>query len=230
MQVADVVTEVTTGQARLALLLDGLDEDAARSASRLPGWTRGHVLTHLEQVVVAFARQAEYARRGELVEVYDGGRPGRDAAIEANAGRPAAALRSAVFAANERLATAWAELEPGDWSAAVRYRDSNLLATAFCVWREIEIHTADADIGYEPGEWSADFCAHVVEFLRPRVPAGARLLLAPADARQRWDLGEGEPVTVRGPLAGITAWLAGRDDGTGLDSGGAALPVLLAWP
>ena len=31
----------------LAVRIDGLTEDQARGLSRLPGWTRGHLLTHI---------------------------------------------------------------------------------------------------------------------------------------------------------------------------------------
>ncbi len=48
------LARLAAATAGLVAGLDGLGEAEARAASRLPGWTRGHVLTHL-------ARNAEGA-------------------------------------------------------------------------------------------------------------------------------------------------------------------------
>ena len=93
---ARVVAAVLSGHQRLRTLLDGLTEAAAREPSALPGWSRAHVLAHIGGVGSALARQARFALRGELVEVYDGGRPARDAAIEVGSKRTADELRHAV--------------------------------------------------------------------------------------------------------------------------------------
>ncbi|MDC7340189.1 maleylpyruvate isomerase N-terminal domain-containing protein [Streptomyces lydicus] len=60
-----------TGQ-RLRALLPGLTDAGTREPSELPGWSRAHVLSHIEGIGLAMARQARYALRGELVEPYDG--------------------------------------------------------------------------------------------------------------------------------------------------------------
>ena len=54
--------------------------------SLLPGWTRGHVLTHIARNADSFVRVLEAARRGEVVTQYEGGVDGRNADIEAGAG------------------------------------------------------------------------------------------------------------------------------------------------
>ena len=69
------------------------DEDI-KAPSALPGWSRGHVLAHLEGISNAMARQVEYAARGETVELYDGGQDGRNKAIEMAAGHSADAHRA----------------------------------------------------------------------------------------------------------------------------------------
>ena len=55
--------------------------------SLLPGWTRGHVLTHIARNADSFVRVLEAARQGEVVTQYEGGVAGRNAAIEAGATR-----------------------------------------------------------------------------------------------------------------------------------------------
>src|SRR5688500_9160925 len=103
--------------ARLTAVLAGLDDEAVRAPSGLPGWSRGHVLTHIAYFSEAMTRQVEEALAGRLVEMYDGGRPARDAAIEAGAGRSADELREHVRSATAALLDAWRKVD--DWSRPV---------------------------------------------------------------------------------------------------------------
>ncbi|MEU4448527.1 maleylpyruvate isomerase family mycothiol-dependent enzyme [Actinosynnema sp. NPDC050801] len=188
---------------RLAAVIEDLTDEQVAEPSALPGWTRGHVLAHLANVTVAFAGQAEH--EGTKVEPYPGGRPARDAAIEAGAGRSAAEHRAAIADAAARLAKAWEDVR--DWDTPVYYRDGTLTGTAYGVWREVEIHTRDLDLG--PVTWSPEFCDHVIGFLSSRVPDGVRLTLQAPE--RRWVVGAGRDVTLTGSAADLTAWLAGRE-------------------
>ncbi|MBB5959979.1 maleylpyruvate isomerase [Saccharothrix tamanrassetensis] len=190
---------------RLGTVIAGLTDDQVGEPSVLPGWTRGHVLAHIANVTTAMARQAE--NEGTKVEPYPGGRPARDAAIEADSGRSADEHRAAIDTAVTRLAKAWDGVR--DWNAPVTYRDGTLRDTAYAVWREVEIHTFDLDLA--PVRWSPEFCDHVVEFLAQRVPDGVRLTLVATDDSREWTLGSGEAVEVRGELNDIARWLAGRE-------------------
>ncbi|MEU5209086.1 maleylpyruvate isomerase family mycothiol-dependent enzyme [Streptomyces sp. NPDC020742] len=227
---------VGAGQERLRALLPDLTEAAVREPSALPGWSRAHVLAHLEGIGLALARQARTALRGELVELYDGGRPERAAGIETGARRPAGALGDAVAAALDEAAAAWAAVGPADWSRPVRYRDGTLLTALLSWWRELEIHTADARLGPGPQDWSRELCGHLMEHLAPRVPRTARLVLAATDAEFRREYGgtTGPEATVRGRLTDLTAWVAGRAPRGPLDcrraGASAPLPELLDWP
>ncbi|MEU4741820.1 maleylpyruvate isomerase N-terminal domain-containing protein, partial [Actinosynnema sp. NPDC023658] len=58
---------------RLAAAIEDLTDEQVGQPSALPGWTRGHVLSHLANVTVGLAGQAEH--EGTKVEVYPGGRP-----------------------------------------------------------------------------------------------------------------------------------------------------------
>jgi maleylpyruvate isomerase len=216
------------GQARLRELLAGLTDDAARGPSALPGWTRGHVLTHIEGVGLALARQARYAQRGKLIDVYDGGRPARDAAIEAGYGRPAAQLRAALGDALDEVEASWSAVGPDDWQRPVRYRDGVLLDAGLAWWRELEIHTADALLGPGIADWSPPFCAHVVEYLAARLPVGVQLTLTATDGPWTSTFGTGRPVAVSGALPDLAAWLAGRHPTGPLT--GDPLPPLGPWP
>ncbi|MFH8571926.1 maleylpyruvate isomerase family mycothiol-dependent enzyme [Streptomyces sp. NPDC017993] len=227
---------VEAGHARLLALLPGLTDQDVREPGALPGWSRAHVLSHIEGIAQAMARQARYALRGELVEPYDGGRPARTAAIEAGAVRDAAALRLAVGNALAEAGAAWSAVGPADWSRPVRYRDGDLRAALLCWWRELEIHTADARLGPGPQDWPRELCLHLMDFLAPRAPRELRLVLEATDEAfsRAYGPGTAPTVTVRGPLTALTAWLAGRDPHRPLDCRRAEadvpLPELLDWP
>jgi maleylpyruvate isomerase len=224
----DLPAALAEGHTRLRGLLAGLTEDAARAPSALPGWTRGHLLTHVEGVAQALARQARYAVRGKLVEVYDGGRQARDAAIEAGHGRSAAQLAAAVADALDEAEVSWTAVGPGDWQRPVAYRDGTLRTAGLAWWRELEIHTADALLGSGPDSWPPDLCVHLVDFLSVRVPDGTGLRLTAVDADRSWTLGRGETVAVGGRLTDLAAWLAGRAPQQPLTGG--PLPELGSWP
>ncbi|MFF8788269.1 maleylpyruvate isomerase family mycothiol-dependent enzyme [Streptomyces sp. NPDC015125] len=203
---------IVAGQERLCALLPALTDDAVREPGELPGWTRAHVLSHIEGVAVALARQARYALRGELIEPYDGGRPARAAAIEAGAGRGAAALGDAVRAAPAEASAAWAAVGPADWPRPVTHRHGALRSALLCWWRELEIHTADARIGHGPRDWPQELCRHLLDHLAPRAPKDLQLVLTATDdtLTRRYGDAAAPAVTVSGPLTDLAAWLAGR--------------------
>ncbi|GAA1588203.1 MULTISPECIES: maleylpyruvate isomerase family mycothiol-dependent enzyme [Kribbella] len=210
---------------RLLALTADLDDPTARGDSVLPGWSRGHVITHIAYFSEAMTRQVEEALQGRLVEVYDGGRPARDAAIEAGAGRPAAELKTHLTQAVGTLLASWDKVSPTDWPLPILHRNSNLSAGLQATWRELTIHTSDLDLGVTPADWSEDFCLHLLDFLRPRTPDNTHLILQ--SPTTTWDNGTGEGILLTGTFPDLTAWYAGRPT-PGPVTG--PLPDLLPWP
>nr|WP_202886371.1 maleylpyruvate isomerase family mycothiol-dependent enzyme [Kribbella sandramycini] len=220
------MTDVKTAANRLTELLAGLDEATARGDSVLPGWSRGHVITHIANFSRAMTRQVEYALRGELVEVYDGGRPARDADIEAGAHRPAAELIADLNDAITALLAAWDRVGADDWSLPILHRNSTLAHGIDATWRELTVHTSDLSLAVTPADWPAPFCAHLLDFLRPRTPDGVHLVLHPTDG-PTWENGTGEDHVLTGTLNALTAWYAGRTPDSPVDG---RRPELLPWP
>jgi maleylpyruvate isomerase len=220
------LTDVKTAVTRLNTLLADLDDDTARAGSGLPGWSRGHVITHIANVSEAMTRQVEEALQGRLVEVYDGGRPARDAGIEAGAHRPAAELTTHLERATTALVTAWNKVGPDDWSRPVQHRNSNLAAALDATWRELAIHTVDLDLGITPTSWSTAFCLHLLDFLRSRTPDTTHLVLQPDDG-PTWETGTGDRRVLAGKLTDLTAWYAGRTPPGPIHG---ITPDLLPWP
>lgn len=209
---------------RLLTAVGTLDNAAAAQASRLPGWTRGHVLTHLARNADALVNVLEGRPMYASAEV-------RDADIDSGAPRPLATQLDDLRTAGARfLDTATA---PADWNRTVTLRNGVTDSAANVPFRrliEVELHHVDLGIGYDLEDLPAGFTVREIDFLakrfsgQPDVPA-LRLVSADGDT---WTSGraEGEPVVVTGTAPALLGWLAGRRDGAGLETGGASLPVL----
>lgn len=222
---ADAVTSVT---AKLA--------DADMTApSALPGWTRGHVLAHITGIANAMARQLEYAARGEMVDIYDGGYEGRTKAIEMAAGHGLAEHRADLAAALGRALRAFDALDSSAWSTRISYRGGEVLDGGLALWRELVIHASDLDVGRGPESWSRSFCEHLFDFLTARVPEDQRFVLQPLGL-PALSIGSGVRSTeINGMITDIAAWLAGREPSMGslratAAADGVELPELWPWP
>ncbi|WP_030185828.1 maleylpyruvate isomerase family mycothiol-dependent enzyme [Streptomyces violaceorubidus] len=208
---------------RLLTALGKLDNASVTQSSRLPGWSRGHVLAHI-------ARNAD-----ALVNVLEG-RPmyvsgeARDADIERDAPRPLAAQLADVRESAARFQDASAL--PADWSRTVELRNGitdSASRVPFRRWAEVELHHVDLGIGYELEDLPAAFTERETDFLatrfagHPEVPP-TRL----TDGTRVWRTGreaDVPEVTVTGPPADLLGWLAGRREGSALAVEGGPLPV-----
>ncbi len=138
--------------------LEGLSDESARAPSLLPGWSVGHVLTHVARNADSVVRRLEGAARGEMVDQYPGGFRGRAAEIEGGAGRPAAELVEDVRRSAARVERVWDTLPVRAWGRLTRDVNGHELPAAtivFSRWREVEVHHADLGLGYGPHHWPA---------------------------------------------------------------------------
>jgi maleylpyruvate isomerase len=217
-----------------------LSDAQAREPSLLPGWTRGHVLTHIARNADGMVNLLRWARTGTQTPMYASAES-RRADIEAGAGRPAADLAADVRSSAAAFA-AEAAVMPGDaWAAQVRALNGPPFPALGVLDRrlsEVEIHHVDLAAGYAPGDWPDDFVAdalgRVAGSFTGRDDAPCCLVWAdgaPHGYRIGPESGGNPPVVVHGPPAGLLAWLLGRDSGTGLRVSGDAVtaPALPAW-
>ena len=136
--------------AALLAAVSTLTDAQAREASRLPGWTVGHVLTHLARNADSVVRHLKGAARGEVVDQYPGGLEARAAAIEEGAGRPVGVLVDDVAVASARAERAFATMPEQAWDNLVRGSRGNVYPArfvAFTRWREVEVHHVDLGLG-----------------------------------------------------------------------------------
>jgi maleylpyruvate isomerase len=142
----------TAAQAALSADLDGLTDEQAGGPSALPGWSVGHVLTHIARNADSVVRRLEGAARGEMLDLYVGGLKGRAAAIEAGASRPAAELVADVRISSAAAEQAFATLPDKAWDATSRSSrgvEEDGRAVVFSRWREVAVH--HGDLGLRPG-------------------------------------------------------------------------------
>ena len=189
-EVAACVAGCTAAHRRLEATVAAVDDATARRPSLLPGWTVGHVLTHLAGNADSHVRMLEGAVAGKAVEQYPGGHEQRNADIEAGAGRSGADLGDDVRATAAALEAVWGRMTPEAWAGHGLSRGDPwpCRILPFHRWREVEIHHADLGLGYSPRDWPEDYVAR-------------ELPLALADLPDR--------LTVDG-RADVLAWLVGR--------------------
>jgi maleylpyruvate isomerase len=184
--------------AALTTWLRSLDRIDPGQPSLLPGWSVGHVLTHI-------ARNAD-----SHVNLLDG-RPqypslqSRNAGIEGGAGRSWRELVDDVVASAEALDERWAATT--DWTGTASTpagpRPRHLLP--LLRQREVEVHRADLGLGYGfddmPGEYVRKDLRLMEMLWRARKPMGLTPLPEAA---------------LRLPPATRLAWMMGRTEADGL--------------
>lgn len=142
---------------RLLSSLDGLTDNECREPSLLPGWSRGHVLTHLARNADSHTHLLIAAGKSDIAEQYPGGIQARNQAIEDGSNRSAAELTRDVRSSIYALEAAWAGATPTTWAGEGRNARGAVIAMSdlvFLRWREVEVH--HADLGREFGwqQWS----------------------------------------------------------------------------
>ena len=216
---------VIAAHRQLLTLIDNLDDRTARGPSRLPGWTVGHLLSHI-------AGNAD--GQANLLE----GRPqylsmaARDDAIKAGAGRTARELVEAVTAALGRFERVAASASNAVWAGRTEHMRGlvDTAAIPFHRLRESQVHTADLGLdgfsalawltAYTDAEWPV-----TVGQLGERLPPDTTVRLVVTDStRDTAIVGPDglSPVEVRATKRELLAWMLGRD-------GAPAWPVLAPW-
>jgi maleylpyruvate isomerase len=161
---------------RLSEAAQRMTDARVRSASRLPGWTIAHVLTHIARSADGHVRRLEGALRGEDVARYPGGPAQREREIAEGSGRSAAEIVADLATAQHRLEEAWGRSEAARWPHAELRADDHWPTTASPVrrLREVEVHHVDLGVGYEPSDWPEDYVAWELPELLATVPSRLR--------------------------------------------------------
>ena len=218
----DLIDEVHRATDRLLSTVRTLDEGAVAGPSGLPGWTRGHVLTHLARNADGLINLLTWAKTGVETPQYVSLEQ-READIQAGAPRPLGEQLSDLEAASARFAAVADDMPPEAWTATVTWRSGHTNSAANVVWArlsEVEIHHVDLDAGYGPADWPLSFAMRA---LRQTVDRFGRRSDPPAVVIRADEVGhdlavsaEPDVAVVSGPAYAALAWLIGRSMGADL--------------
>jgi maleylpyruvate isomerase len=152
----------------LLSVVDHLTDDQVLAPSLLPGWSRGHVITHLARNADSHVWLFDGAKAGEVRSQYPT-LDKRSEDIEAGARRSAEALGHDLKSACDRLESAWRDLNEDLWDreGVVVAGKRTMNELIFRRLREVEVHHVDLDVGYAPSDWPS---AYVDGELRRRLP------------------------------------------------------------
>ncbi|GAA4084655.1 maleylpyruvate isomerase family mycothiol-dependent enzyme [Nonomuraea soli] len=221
------MTLITLLSRELADATDDLQATAARlgdaevaAPSALPGWSRGHVLTHLSRNAESIVRLLTWARTGEPTPQYPSPET-REAEIEHGAGRPAAEQLADLTSTSVRLAGEIASMPASAWQGTV----SGMLPPPHPGWyllvrriREVRYHHVDLAAGYGPRDWPEPFALRELHDCLACWPYGmstiSEIHLPSPGGGVFGGLGDGPAVA--GSAADVLAWLTGRSAGEGV--------------
>jgi len=231
-EVSDPVTlreRIGASTGRLLATASALTDEQARAASLLPGWSRGHVLTHIARNADGLRNLLIWAHTGVVTPQYRDAQARNDE-IEAGSGRPARELAADAAQSAARFAEQAAQLAGDDWQVMV----SGLAGPAHPAWvvlhrrlNETEFHHVDLDVGYRPADWPDWFVAGQLDFMTARFAEDGdapAVLVTDSGTGRTYRTGANPEVTVTGPGSEVLAWLTGRGGGAGLAVSPAGLP------
>jgi len=235
----DGLVAVRRASTALHEMVEAMDDTAMHGPSRLAGWTRGHVVSHLARNADGLVNLLSWARTGIEHPMY-ASTVDREADIEEGAHRLARVQQEDLWAAHQRFLAAADGLADDDWSAKVTDRRGGAVVASFVPWArltEIVVHLVDLDVGVDfdrvaelVGPQAEPFIDYVVTRYAGRtdVPPVRLSVDLPGGGQRVWTLGDSEDAhDVRGQVGAVSAWLTGRADGS--DGLTGEVPRLPAW-
>ena len=221
-KLAAVRALVTASTQRLLGDTIGVDEDAWRSPSRLPRWSRGHVATHLARQADALGRLVDWARTGVRQDMYASPQV-REDEIEDGADRSGLQLQVDLDTSAGRLAEGFASLDDvtdsplaGAWDVEVELRGgqravARLLPLARLT--EVVLHHVDLDVGFEVADIDDETAEWLLEWSAYRLGARdefPRLELVSGTGFHTTLGSSGDVRHIAGSSAALLGWLTGR--------------------
>ena len=215
-ELRDLLTAAT--QRLLGSTIVVTDEGWA-APSRLAGWTRGHVATHVARQADGVARLVEGAANGVAQQMYDSPEA-RTGDIERGAARTGLELQTDLDTSAGRLAAAFDRLgqDAIRWSAPVALRGGLVVpARLLPLGRlfEVEIHHVDLDLGYDVAHLEPEVAEWLIEWVAFRARARDEFprVELHADSGLTTTVGQvGDGLVVHGPAPVLVGWLTNRLD------------------
>lgn len=223
-----LIAELPSANRRLLDTVTQLPDDAVLRPSLLPGWTLGHVLSHVARNADALVNLCDWARTGVRKPMY-ASPEAREADIAEGAARPITEQVQDIAAAEARLLERFEDLPAAAWSAEVSW-PSGATRTADQVvaarLNELEVHHVDLGLGYTFDDIPADSRAALLTYATTRWPDDFGVVLECSDATWSSPVRPAGARIVTGGSAALLSWVLGRSDGSEL---GSDLPEPPPW-
>lgn len=216
------------GELVVAGSVDRLTDEDLTAESRLPDWSRAHVVAHLARNADALVNLLMWARTGVETPMYPS-REVRNAGIAATAALPPADLRHDYAAACSRLGRAIETMPAEAWTAQVRSGQGAAIPASDVPWmraKELWVHGTDLRADLTFTDLPTDFCTALVDDVlglfaaRDQTPD---VTIVATDVDRTWGSGG---TRAEGPVAAVAAWLT-RGDASGLGGGAPPPPTWL---
>lgn len=233
----EALLQARRGTAFFARKLNELTDAELAGGTRLPGWTRRHVVAHVGYNARAIARLVEWAATGIETPMYPSPEA-RDHEINFGATLPPIALRHLFDHSAVHLSVEWRDLPADAWHHKVKTAQGRIVPADETVWmrtREVWIHAIDLD----NGATFADIPGPVLERLLKDIAStwatrgtDAGLLIKVTGTNLTFgDTSAADPTIITGPLPAVVEWAAGRgSSGVSATGSGAANGAVRAAP
>jgi len=206
---------------RLLATLATMDDVGVTQPALLPGWTRGHVLAHIEGNAHGLARLARYLIDGVERPMYSS-REARNADVTLRASWPAIAHRDAIRESAAQLDRDMRGVKEDAMDITVILGAVlQVPASRLAPQRLLEVSVHHSDLGIPSYTWR-DWPSRLAEYFIPIVVADfGESGSFPVDWIEtdglRLEITGHAGAGVRGDSREMLAWLLGRADGAGLE-------------
>jgi maleylpyruvate isomerase len=187
-----------------------LDPGSLGDPSRCPGWTRGHVLTHIARNADALVNLVTNATTGSSTPMY-ATPESRETDIEAGAGRPLDEQVVDLESSAARFASAAAGLTEEMTDLPLVARNNTKVKAGYLPFmrlREVVLHHLDLDADYGFADVDDDVLLWLLQDTIRRLSRDAETpsMSIRTDEGDVWSIGDGRPI-VSGSRADVLAWL-----------------------
>ena len=193
-----LLTDVDEATEHLLRTVADLDPARVSAPSLLPGWTVGHVLTHVARNADAQINLLTWARTGVETPMYPSPEA-RAEGIEAGAARPLREQIADIRATHERFADAAAAMPAAAWAVRLHSTGQSAAAVPWSRLREVVVHHVDLGAGYTPADWTDAFALRLLREITAGVD-GPPMRLRPYGIEHALTIGTADdPPVVGGP-------------------------------
>jgi len=222
-----------TGTALFTTSVERLPDADLAAMTRLPGWSRRHVVAHVGLNAEALRRLVRWASTGEPSAMY-ASPDQRAREIEDAATWPAHRLRRFVEDTAAQLAADLDGLPDDRWTAEVVTAQGRTVAATEIPWlrtREVSVHAVDLGAGADFEDLPEELCAALVtDIARLRSARGRDTALELRSGDHGWSVsGAGTPTQISGSPAALARWLTGRGTAGITIVNHETMPALSPW-